>query len=220
MKPIINYIGIQKFASFLSEGFTLKSFCNKLDKAADSLSHSSNNDELSLLGNFSKYATRSDKKNYIIGLGFEAFIELMYLSSVSLNIEFIQDLKELTFCNPLEDKGVDAFGKNCNGSLSTIQIKFRGGRHRYVFTKDDDILNFVSYSVTKFGVRPSPPTMPLAVWDKVLYLITNCRVPSLSKHIQEVTNGSICVISGMTIDNFLDFNSELCSLMPQMILCW
>ena len=86
-----------------------------------------------------------------IGWGFELLIEAMIKLSPADGRIGITSYRPRNR-NDGKDMGVDGIGIGWNGKTATVQCKYRSNPMQTLNSNDDHLSNFVSESVTKFGV--------------------------------------------------------------------
>lgn len=178
--PILDYIGPGRFRNLLSGPFSFKKFCNKLDKLATKISYISF-DSFAL----PSISTRQQRKNYILGISFELFIYLLYLSSRHFKAPFIVPLDYYLPLQGVDDCGIDALTYSNVSGLGAIQIKFRGDP-KYVFDLYSDKLHKFIDIAYKRSVNN-------------LYLVTNA-------FYSESPDSSIQIVNGNHINSFISNN--------------
>ena len=180
--PILDYIGPGRFRNLLSGPFSFKKFCNKLDKLATKISYISF-DSFAL----PSISTKQQRKNYILGISFELFIYLLYLSSRHFKAPFIVPLDYYLPLQGVDDCGIDALTYSNDSGLGAVQIKFRGNPKHVFDLSFDKLHNFINVAY-KRSVNN-------------LYLITNA-------FYSKSPDSCIQIINGTHIDLFISNNAN------------
>lgn len=82
------------------------------------------------------------------GEGFEAFTESLFIQQGLTRKIGISDYSPV---DPLQDYGVDGYGKGPDGSDHTVQIKARSNFNEHLTANKDGISNFVAHSDSNYG---------------------------------------------------------------------
>lgn len=178
--PILDYIGPGRFRNLLSGPFSFKKFCNKLDKLAEKISCISF-DSFALPSMHSK----GQRKNYILGISFELFIYLLYLTSRHFSTRFIVPADFYLPLQGVDDCGIDALTYSETSGLGAVQIKFRGNPKHVFDLSKDKLHSFINVAYQRSVNN--------------LYLVTN-------SFYAESPDAVIKVINGSDIDAFLNKN--------------
>lgn len=124
---------------------------------------------------------------------FEIFAEIFFKVNSGDNRISLFDYQPVS---SFDDNGVDGTGKNVNGDLTTVQIKFR---HNPIYLlKERDIKQFPFQSILKYGVDLNK--------GNNMIVFTNCK--GLHWYTDsKVFENKIRVINGEFISKMIDNNS-------------
>jgi len=140
------------------------------------------------------------------GDGFEALVEvLITYSPIDARINIV-DYRPWDSSQDGPDMGIDGTGFSHNGTIHTVQVKFRANNQRDLTANEDHISNFVSNSTTKYFGK---------IFDMTLFTTAK----GLNRNIsQDMYHDRVRTLEYKHISKMIDKNDSFWSKFKQEML--
>lgn len=151
------------------------------------------------LGRLEKQSLKALDANKYKGDGLELFVEaLIKLSPIDKRIGIF----DYNIISSSDDTGVDGIGIGLDGTVATVQVKYR--KADYILTANQDHLtNFSNASLAKYGVNPQS--------EENMLIITTAKDIDYYTH-DEMLCGKVRVLNREKLRQLVDHNTRFWGL--------